>query len=223
MKDTKKYIKLINSALLVFMSAILIMTLLTVFVKKFGLRLSVGGVSVFRIITGSMEPEYLVGDYVVLKKADTDSLKVGDIIAFISIDENIAGETVVHRIKAIEDDEFVTSGDANPAEDFVRTTPDRILGIVTNKISILKTLDSLFSKIEVFVLLIALPILLMIAVEVYQFYTMQKQNRILINAITDAGLNPDDKELFELVKKFGTAALTEITTENKKEENSDEK
>lgn len=227
MKDTKKYIKLINSALLVFMTAILILTLLIVFVKKFGLQLNIGGVSVFRIITGSMEPAYSVGDYVVLKKVDTATLNVDDVVAFISTDEDIAGEIVVHRIKTIEEDGFVTGGDANPAEDYTKTTPERIVGVVTKKISILKTVDKLFSQMEVFVLLIALPILLMIAVEIYQFFAKQSQIRTIRSAIIGSGLNPDDKELFELVKKFGTASLAQIAIErenkNEKKEHSDEK
>lgn len=223
MKDTKKYIKLLNSALLVFMAAILILTLLTVFVKIYGSRLNIGGVSVFRIVTGSMEPAYSIGDYVRLKKIDTTTLQVDDVVAYISIDEDIAGEIVVHRIKAINEDGFKTGGDANPAEDFATTTKEQILGVVTAKIGILKTADKAFSRIEVFVLLIALPILLMIAAEIYQFITKQSQNHTIKTAILEAGQNPHDKELFEIVKRYGITSLAEIQKQKNKKDNADEK
>lgn len=204
------------------MAATLTFTLVVMFIRIFGSRASIGGVSVFRIVSGSMEPAYSVGDYVVMKKVDTAKLKVDDVIAFISNDESIAGEIVVHRIRAIEDDGFVTGGDANPAEDYVKTAPERILGIVTTKIDILKTADGLFSKTEVFILLIALPILLMIVAETCLFVTKQSESRRIRAAITECGLDPEDKELFELVKRFGISSLAGIKTKKTEKEKSDE-
>ena len=40
---------------------------------------SIFGMSIVTIVSDSMEPDYKVGDVMVIKKADTNNLKVGDI------------------------------------------------------------------------------------------------------------------------------------------------
>ena len=48
--------------------------------------------------TGSMIPEILVKDVVLTKKIDTEDIKVGDVITFISADPRLPGITITHRI-----------------------------------------------------------------------------------------------------------------------------
>ena len=48
-----------------------------------------------------MEPSIHEGDYIYIKKTDTDSLKAGDIISFYSQDDSIKGEINTHRISEV--------------------------------------------------------------------------------------------------------------------------
>lgn len=48
-----------------------------------------------------MEPSIHEGDYIYIKRTDTDSLKAGDIISFYSQDDSIKGEINTHRISEV--------------------------------------------------------------------------------------------------------------------------
>ena len=82
-----------------------------------GKTASIFGYSVLKVVSGSMEPSIHEGDYIYIKRTDTDSLKAGDIISFYSQDDSIKGEINTHRISAVlSDGTFVTKGDANKIE-----------------------------------------------------------------------------------------------------------
>ena len=68
------------------------------------------GYTYFEILTGSMEDEINVDDYVFVKL--TDDVKKDDIISYIK-----DGNVVTHRIVKIDDKEIVTRGDANNIDD----------------------------------------------------------------------------------------------------------
>ncbi len=81
------------------------------------------------VLSGSMEPEIMTGDLILLH--DTDPLKLGkgDVICYLS-----SGKAVTHRIVGVTtgDDgqpRYVTRGDANNAEDRLPVTPDQVQGI----------------------------------------------------------------------------------------------
>ena len=57
-----------------------------------GKTASIFGYSVLKVVSGSMEPSIHEGDYIYIKRTDTDSLKAGDIISFYSQDDSIKGQ-----------------------------------------------------------------------------------------------------------------------------------
>jgi signal peptidase len=67
------------------------------------------------VYTGSMEPAIPVGSVVVIKPANPETLKVGDIICFKT--EAESPKTVTHRIIGITSQGFITKGDANEDPD----------------------------------------------------------------------------------------------------------
>lgn len=68
------------------------------------------GYSYFEIISGSMEDEISINDYVFVKL--TNDVKKEDVISFIDKDV-----VVTHRVVEINGDELITKGDANNAND----------------------------------------------------------------------------------------------------------
>ena len=69
------------------------------------------------ILTGSMEPDIMPGDVVLVAKVDSDTVKVGDIIVF----DNGEKVYITHRVIDILEDSngrlFVTKGDNNSSKD----------------------------------------------------------------------------------------------------------
>ena len=99
---------------------------------------SVFGTTPMVVLSGSMsgtaKDHIEVGDLIFVDKASPDSLKKGDVIAFME------GEVVVtHRITDITKDEngkllFTTKGDANNSKDQNPVSEDNLVGIYKSRI-----------------------------------------------------------------------------------------
>lgn len=100
------------------MSIILVVIVLVLAVLIAGVR--VVGITPFKVLTGSMEPNYPVGSMIyIMNNTDPETLKVGDIITF-----NFNNSYATHRIVDIRESvefpgtlEFQTKGDANKLTD----------------------------------------------------------------------------------------------------------
>lgn len=81
------------------------------------------------VLSGSMEPTIQVGDLIFIHDADTEGLKEGDVICYLS-----SGQAVTHRITEVTTGEdgrsqYITQGDANNDKDQTAVTTDQIQGI----------------------------------------------------------------------------------------------
>ena len=91
------------------------------------------GYSVMKIISGSMGDTIPEGSYILIKECDPSLIAKGDIICFLSDDSAIRGFPNTHRVVeepllTEEGFEFVTRGDANPANDTVTAKGSRLVG-----------------------------------------------------------------------------------------------
>ncbi len=119
MKVIKTAWKILQSALLVLLSVILLCNIYVIVTKA----PTVFGWSWAVVLSGSMEPEIAVNDLIVNKAQD--SYKVGDVITF----EN-GNSLITHRIVGENAMGFITQGDANNTEDSNPVAQERILGKV---------------------------------------------------------------------------------------------
>lgn len=85
------------------------------------------GYQVFTVISGSMEPEYSVGDLIYVKDVDPESIKVDDPITFVANEELVVATHRVVRIDA-ENKCFYTKGDANETEDSAPVHFNNLIG-----------------------------------------------------------------------------------------------
>ena len=97
------------------------------------------GVSLYTIVSGSMEPTIHVYDVVVNVAAKSpEDIKIGDVITFISTSTISEGLTVTHRVQDIKivngEYEFVTKGDYNPTADSSTAKYNNVIGKVAFKI-----------------------------------------------------------------------------------------
>ena len=115
MKILFKIIKGIITAFLI------VVLLLVIFQKVTNNRLTIGNIYIFEVASESMVPDYKLGDIIIVKKVDANTLKVGDDVTYLGEKSNLSGLTITHRIvsKRVEDNinYFVTKGIANNVED----------------------------------------------------------------------------------------------------------
>ncbi|MCS7373836.1 MAG: signal peptidase I [archaeon GB-1845-036] len=78
------------------------------------------------VMSGSMRPEFDVGDVLLLLKVSSKDLNVGDIVQYVSESRVM----VVHRIVDFKGIFLITKGDANVNPDPVPVHPDQVLGKV---------------------------------------------------------------------------------------------
>ena len=119
----KKIISKILTIFLVIITALFVMLAIYNFISVKLLHKdysNIFGYTYFEIVSGSMSPTIEKGD-MILVKLDTE-YKVGDIISFKDNDS-----IITHRIIEINDNNYVTKGDANNSPDNP-ITKDKILG-----------------------------------------------------------------------------------------------
>ena len=81
--------------------------------------------------TGSMEPEFIGGDVVLLKRYSGEGVEVGDIIVFRSLWKD---KRIFHRIVEISTEGYITKGDNNGYLDYNIQTDKDIEAIFLFKI-----------------------------------------------------------------------------------------
>ena len=86
------------------------------------------GFQCYTVISGSMEPEYRVGDLLYVKEINPNDIKVGDPITFI-LNEDLVVAT--HRVVEIdaENQRFYTKGDANEIADSEPVHFNNVIGV----------------------------------------------------------------------------------------------
>ena len=125
------------------------------------------------IQSASMEPAINTGDLIISEKTDINTLKVGDVISFFSMEKDKV-VIITHRIKEVKSDNgiisFVTKGDNNELADDKEVAP----GDVVAKFGTVKIskggylLDFFKSKIGFFVCII-LPLFIIFVFQLVNF------------------------------------------------------
>lgn len=111
--------KIINILLVIFVLLFLLMVCLQRFTNN---EISFFNYRMFTVASGSMAPEYEVGDVLIAKETPPEKIKVGDSITYVGQQGSFAGKIVTHSVTRIEKDKngdyvFHTKGIANLVED----------------------------------------------------------------------------------------------------------
>lgn len=150
MKTIKKMpFRKIIEGIVLFAVAIIALLVLLSFLK-------VGGLRMYAVKSGSMEPQIKKGSVVFTQPAE--EYKVGDIITF-----QISNGTdfVTHRVSEVGKDAdkvyYKTKGDANSSEDFAKVTEDKVVGKVTLNINYVGYFIQYVKTLPGLVILIIIP------------------------------------------------------------------
>ena len=168
---TRWIFKLFNAAaiVLIFVS---VFVLLSVVLTPAGQVPQVLGYSVFRVMTGSMEPEIREDSLLVVQKTPPEDIAPGDVISFFSPDPMLEGAVNTHRVVRIEKEngrtQFITKGDANVIEDTYPVDASALVGRAVFKSYALGKTVSLLSNPLVFGTIILLPLLVILLMNLYR-------------------------------------------------------
>ena len=149
-----------------------VFVLLSVVLTPAGQVPQVLGYSVFRVMTGSMEPEIREDSLLVVKKTPPEDIVPGDVISFFSPDPMLEGAVNTHRVVRIEKEngrtQFITKGDANVIEDIYPTDASALVGRVVFQSYGLGKAVSLLANPLVFGIIILLPLLIILLMNLYR-------------------------------------------------------
>lgn len=127
-------------------------------------KFTLGGYSIFTVVTQSMIPKYQVGDMLLAHVSDTSKLKVGDDVVYQGSVGTFAGKIVTHQIVDIEEGsprKFHTKGINNMIEDPV-IDETQIYGKVVMKLTILSMISKLVGNQYGFFFIIFVPIVVLV-------------------------------------------------------------
>lgn len=86
------------------------------------------GYQMFTVISGSMEPQYSIGDLIAVKEVDPATIEVGDPITFV-LNEDLMVAT--HRVIEVDaaNQHLYTKGDANDVADSAPVHFNNVIGV----------------------------------------------------------------------------------------------
>lgn len=149
-KIIKIVLKIFYQILIIFC---VLLTLIIVFQKVTNSNRSIAGYRIFRVITGSMEPEYDVGQVVICKEKDVNEIQVGDDIVYLGTYGEYNGKIIMHNVVGIDKDEknnsvnFHAKGLHSASVEDPDIKPNQIFGVVILQSGILTMLYNLATSI----------------------------------------------------------------------------
>ena len=127
----------------------------------------------YTIISPSMEPNINVYDVVLVKKANINKLKKGDVITFYSTNNYFGDTPITHRIANIDDrTSIIVKGDHNEKADNEKVIPKNIIGKVILVIPSLGKLQFFLASKSGFIIAIIIPAIVIITYDVYKIMKM---------------------------------------------------
>ena len=172
--------KVFNKIFLVIVDFLMLVVIVIAFgVTLFSLNLDKNGVSSFgkyiplSIQSDSMRDTIYKGDFIIVEEHNIDYLKVGDIIAFFTTEqEQVVIKT--HRIVKIYEKNgsksFVTRGDNNQVDDYIPVYPSDIIGKWEGiRIACFGSVLDFISSQYGFLLCIILPLFALFIYQIYRF------------------------------------------------------
>lgn len=168
---TRWIFKLFNAAAIALI-LVSVFVLLSVVLTPAGQVPQVLGYSVFRVMTGSMEPEIREDSLLVVQKTPPEDIVPGDVISFFSPDPMLEGAVNTHRVVRVEKEngriQFITKGDANVIEDTYPVDASALVGRVVFQSYGLGKAVSLLANPLVFGIIILLPLLIILLMNLYR-------------------------------------------------------
>ena len=196
---------------------------------------SLFGYKAFTVRTDSMKAtDFDAGDLVFTKTVDPATLVEGDIIAFISQDDEFYGETITHKIRAKTvdangNDAFITYGTTTGDDDKVPVAHAFVLGKYVGKIPNVGTFFLFLKQPIGYIICIFVPFLLLIlyqGIVCIQLFRRYKKEQMMELEAEKEKIDEERRAAAEMMKELqelkaqlaaNAAPVAETAAENKEE------
>ena len=170
-KDNK-VLHAIGEIIYILLFLIVILMLIVVVLQRVSDNsVTLGGFRLFTVATGSMVPEYEVGDVLISKEIEPSEIKVGDDIVYRGKEGSFNGKIVTHRVISITEQDgvyhIITKGLANTEQD-PEITDEQVYGKIIYQVKILSAISKLTSNVYLFYFCIFVPIAIIIVRQIIQ-------------------------------------------------------
>lgn len=141
---------------------------------------SLFGHHMYVIVSPSMTPEINVGDVIVSKKYENETLEVGDVIQYVGRGGDIDGKIITHKIISISGEgsgeTIVTKGTANTEPDRPISRSD-VIAVMKYKTVLIGPIYKICTSTAGFIFLVMLPLAGMIVFEIVNLVIELKKER----------------------------------------------
>lgn len=184
--------------------------------------ISVGGYSLFRVATGSMEPELSIGTILISKETDISEIQKDDIVNYHSKLNGMIGVVITHRVIGVHQDAegrvyLETKGDANQYADGVYVDEENLIGKVvfaTGKGNVFAYLIQFLTSEVGFLTCIVLPCLVIGMLIMRDTLKSMKKEIDTLQKELDA---PEKLEKGDLEQQMGKEAYGQLCERLRKE------
>lgn len=179
MKKTLGIIKnIVNVFLVIFVVLFLLMVCLQRFTNN---EISFFNYRMFTVATGSMAPEYNVGDVLIARETPPEKIKVGDSLTYLGKQGTFAGKVVTHSVTRIKKDQngkyvFHTKGIANLVED-PPVYEDQVYGVIVWNPKILSFIYKIINTKYGLFVFVVLPIFYIVGSEMLNAMLEREEER----------------------------------------------
>ena len=167
-----KALRIIGEIIYVLLFLLVILMLIVVVLQRVSDNsVTLGGFRLFSVATGSMVPEYEVGDVLIAKEIEPSEIKVGDDIVYRGKEGSFNGKIVTHRVISITEQDgvyhIITKGLANQEQD-PEITDEQVYGKIVYQVKSLSAISKLTSNVYIFYFCIFVPIAIIIVRQIRQ-------------------------------------------------------
>lgn len=160
------FLKTIGNIIYYTLFVLIILILLVVIIQRISNNsISFFGFRIFNIVSGSMNPDYEVGDILISKTTEPQNIKVGDDIVYVGEKLNLQGKIITHRVVSVSQEDgkyiFKTKGIANEEQD-PTISQEQIYGKIIYKAHILSFISKVINNIYAFYFFIFIPLSIII-------------------------------------------------------------
>lgn len=134
------------------------------------------------ILSGSMEPDFPTGGFIIAKVINPDDVKIGDVIVFEINSSSERNLFVTHRVINTTEEGFVMQGDANEEPDLNIVAPNQVKAtpiIIIPKLGVyLVSLSKFLHSPKGFLSLIIIPVVVLAANEIRRIWLISEVDKI---------------------------------------------
>ena len=168
--EKNKGYRIVKSILKAMLSLLIVLLVSVIFIQRVSNNnLTVFGYRIFTIVTESMVSKYKVGDMILSRETDINSLNIGEDVVYMGTSGDFKDKIVTHQIIKIDETKgekyFHTKGLANSVEDPI-VTSSQIMGRVVYKFKILSMLSKLINNMYGFYFIVFVPFVVLLFFEI---------------------------------------------------------